>query len=272
MLLRRREFLGAVLGAAALTGCTTRQDGTPRPVPARVRLGVAEYRPYAFRDGQGRLTGEVVEVARAVCGALGRTMTVSLLRAEQVLPGIEAGDLDVVGGLSIRAANCARVDFSVPDHLSPTALVVPAGNPKKIGTLTDVVSAGARLAVVEGSLEVAAARVAGVTDVQAYPSSRLMLRALTGGQADCAAYDDITLRDLLRNTPGLELGPPFEPPGGAPRYGFGFRRGDGLRTAFDDVLRDLHADGGWLRVTTPFGFTQANIPATENVRDKACAR
>jgi polar amino acid transport system substrate-binding protein len=279
----RRDLLraGAVLGAAALTGCTTELGGTPVPattlppeetLPDTVTLGVAAYRPYAFHDDAGELTGEVVEVVRAICDDLGSTLRVQVTPYDTLLPGVEAGHLDVVGGLSIRARNCASLDFTVPDHVSLTALVVPPGNPKGITTFTEVVSTGARLAVVADSLEVTTADEAGVTGIQTYPTSDEMLRAVTEGKADCAAYDDITLRDLLARTPGLELRPPFEPAGGAPRYGFGFAKGNELRDAFDEALTELHESGEWLRIAKPFGFTESNIPDTDRASDKACER
>jgi polar amino acid transport system substrate-binding protein len=274
----RRGFLSAAsaLGAAALTGCTTKQSGVPVPVTTprakSVSLGVFDYRPYAFTDRTGQITGEVVEVVRAICETLGRKLTVQKLPYEAILPQMDARGIDVVGGLSIRARNCASLDFTVPDHVSLTALAVPKGNPKGITTFIEVVSMGARLAVVANSLDVTTADEAGVTGIQTYPTSDEMLRAVTEGKADCAAYDDITLRDLLTRTPGLELRPPFEPVGGSPRYGFGFRKGDALRDDFDKVITSLHDSGEWLRIAAQFGFTESNIPNTDRVSDKACER
>lgn len=272
-----------VLGAAALTGCTTRFGGTPvaattlppsATAPGTVRLGVTQYRPYAYTDDAGELTGEVVEVVRAICDELGSELTVVVLPYDAVLPAVEAAQVDVVGGLSIRARNCATLDFTVPDHVSLTALVVPAGNPKGITTYTEVVAKKARLGIVAGSLEVTTADEAGVTGVQLFPTADELLAAVTAGKIDCAAYDDITLRDMLTRVTGLELRPPFEPESGSPRYGFGFRKGDdsGLRDAFDQVLTRMHDSGDWLRIAAPFGFTESNIPDTDRVGDRACAR
>lgn len=285
MRVSRRDFLrtASVLGAAALSGCTTRQTGTPvaattlppaKKPPATVTLGVFEYRPYAYKDDTGELTGEVVEIVRAICDELGSKLTVELMSYDAILPTMESGGIDVVGGLSIRARNCAALDFTVPDHMSLTAIAVPKGNPKGINTFTEVVSTGARLGIVENSLEVTTAVEAGVTTIQQYPTSAELLRAVTEGKADCAAYDDITLRDLLTSTPGLELRTPFEPDGGAPRYGFGFRKGDesGLLELFDEALVNMHDDGTWLRIAEPFGFTESNLPDTERVNDEACDR
>jgi polar amino acid transport system substrate-binding protein len=272
-----------VLGAAALTGCTTRYGGTPvaattlppeATLPDTVTLGVFEYRPYAYKDDSGELTGEVVEVVRAICEEIGSTLTVLTMPYEAILPAVDAHQVDVVGGLSIRARNCTSLDFTVPDHVSLTALVVPKGNPKGISTYADVVSKKARLGVVANSLEVSTADEAGVTGIQQFPTAEALLAAVTAKKIDCAAYDDITLRDMLTGQPGLEMRPPFEPPSGAPRYGFGFRKGDdsGLLAAFDDALTRMHDSGEWLRIVEPFGFTDSNIPDTESVSDRACER
>ena len=278
MRVSRRGFLSvaSALGAAALTGCTTEQDGTPVPVttprPRPVSLGVFDYRPYAFTDRTGQVTGEVVEVVRAICDLLGRKLTVKKLPYEAILPEMDARGIDVVGGLSIRERNCVSLDFTVPDHVSLTAFVVPQGNPKGLSTFTEVVATKARLGAVIEATDVAAAEQAGVTDLQMFPTPQEMLRAVTEKEIDCAVYDDITLRDELTRTTGLELRPPFEPPGGAPRYGFAFRKGDTLRDEFDGVLPKLHDSGEWLSIARAFGFTESNIPGTDRVNDKACER
>ena len=272
-----------MLGAAALTGCSTKYGGTPvaattlppeATVPDAVVLGVFEYRPYAYEDDSGELTGEVVEIVRAICDELGSNLTVRLLPYEAVLPAVEAGAADVVGGLSIRARNCASLDFTVPDHVSLTALVVPQGNPKGLSTFADVVAKKAKLGVIAGSLEVDTAQEAGVTGVQQFPTAEEMLAAVKAKKVDCATYDDITLRDMLSRETGLELRPAFEVTGGSPRYGFGFAKGGdtSLRDAFDEALTRMHDNGDWLRIAEPFGFTESNIPDTESVSDQACAR
>jgi polar amino acid transport system substrate-binding protein len=269
-----------VLGAAALT---TRYGGKPvaatslapeDTAPDAVTLGVFEYRPYAYKDDSGELTGEVVEVVQAICDELGSKLTVRLLPYEAILPAVESRGVDVVGGLSIRARNCATLDFTVPDHVSLTALVVPTGNPKGLSTFTEVAAKKARLGVIADSLELDVAQEAGVAGIQQFPTADAMLAAVKAKEIDCATYDDITLRDMLTQETGLELRPPFEVPGGSPRYGFGFAKGDdtSLRDAFDEALTRMHDNGEWLRIVEPFGFTESNIPDTESVSDQACAR
>ena len=235
-------------------------------------LGVFDYRPYAFTDRTGQVTGEVVEVVRAICDALGSKLTVKKLRFEAILPQMDARGVDVVGGLAIREDNCVSLDFTVPDHVSRTALVVPRGNPKRLSTFTEVAATKARLGAIVDATDVAAAEQAGVADLRLFPTPEDMLRAVTEEQIDCAVYDDITLRDELTRTKGLELRPPFEPPDGSPRYGFAFRKGDALRDEFDRVLAALHDSGEWLAIVREFGFTESNLPDTYRVNDKACER
>jgi polar amino acid transport system substrate-binding protein len=284
--LARRDLLraGAVLSAAALTGCTTQQAGVPVPatslpaetsepqVPASVRLGVFEYRPYVF-EKDGELTGEVVEVVRAVCRGLGATLQVSVVSYTEILPKMAAGDFHLVGGLSIAPRNCANLDFSVPDHISLSALAVRSGNPEKVTTFADIKTNGARLAVVADSLEFSGAVAAGIEGLRQYPSAEEAVEAVRQGDVDCAAYDDITLRDLLAGKDGLELAESFDPPGGSPVYGFGFRKGENadLRASFDQGLATLHRSGDWLRLAEPFGFAARNAPDPNLTAARACA-
>lgn len=281
----RRAFLraGAVFGASALAGCTTGRRGTPTSATtsagrAHARLGVAEYRPYAYRgdDGLTGLTGQVVEIARVAFARLHTDVEVQLVPYTALRPTFASGALDAVGALRRTRTNCAWVAHYVPDHVSNTALAVPAANPMGLATFADVVARNARLAVVADALEVGAARAAGVGDLDVLPNAEVALATLAEGRADCVAYDDITLRHMAAARPRLAVGPSFALPGGAPVYGFGFASEHGaLAESFAGVLAGLRDSGEWQRVARPFGFTEHNVLSGEDSEEdtdaeKAC--
>jgi len=293
----RRDFLlaSALGGAAALTGaCSTRVGGTPRAgdrpktsppsssgSPAgSIRLATAAYRPYAYPDPEsGKLTGQVPEIARAVLAKLGNDeLEILLTPFDGLVPALQAGQVDLIGGLGITQERCATVAFSVPDHVANTALLVPKGNPKKLKTFAEVIGTGARLALLTGTLEAEHATAAGVPAGQQVMMSSVpaMIDAVMTQQVDCAAYDDITLRDQLTTSDdadAFEVLNSFTMTGVPPWVAaFAFREDDtDLRERFDDALRDLQDSGEWLDIAGNFSFTDSNLPGPEVTTEKACA-
>ncbi|MPZ82941.1 MAG: transporter substrate-binding domain-containing protein [Actinophytocola sp.] len=291
----RRQFLyrTTVLGAAAAAGCSSRVGGDPvadpaaRPAgpeptssepsaPERTTIGILSYRPYTVEDG-GEVAGPVPEVARAVLDALGVTdVKIQVVRDEAVLQaGIAAGQFDLVGGLTIRPDLCGDLEFSVPDHVSLTAFVVPAANPKGLKTYAEVAATGAKLGVMGGLPEEQDARTGGVpqANIVALPDPAVLLNAVRSGEVDCAAFDDITLRDMVKTQgEGVAVTDPFRPPDRLPWVGaYAFPEGSELLTSFNNRLRDLHESGVWLQIVAPYGFTEHNAPPADLTTEKVCA-
>lgn len=283
MRLGRRDFLraGAVLGAAAVTGCTSRHGGPPVAttttrksndlgMPSLVRLGVAEFRPYAHRDNDGELTGQVVAVARFACGRLEIDVEFAIAPYDTLVPDLLAGRFDVVGGVAISPQNCARVARSVPDHQLLSALAVPTGNPKGLTTFTEVVATGARLAVAADSPELRGAQAAGVSELAVISRGEL-LQSVVDGRFDCVADNDVSLRDQAARMQGVAVRPPFEPVGGAALYGFAFNEDTTtLAAGFEGAVSDLHETGRWLDLSAKYGFTERNLPDPGVTSESVC--
>jgi polar amino acid transport system substrate-binding protein len=290
----RRQFLSAttVLGAALTTGCAQEITGSPtkdpdakpasnvaEPEPARKKVNVAiiAYPPYTIEDG-AELSGPVPDVARAVLGRLYvEDVQFQVVREEaQVMAALAAGTADFAGGLAIRPDLCANLSFSVPDYVSGTAFAVPAGNPKGLATYADVVGKNAKLAVWDGLPEHTDAVAAGVpaANLLALNDPVALLEAVRAGQADCFAFDELSLRELVRNDgAGTEVVDPFMPQGRLPLIGaycFPKSASDMLPT-FNNALRDLHESGDWGAMVAPFGLTEFNAPPDDLTAEKACA-
>jgi polar amino acid transport system substrate-binding protein len=288
----RRQFLyrATVLGAAGATAaCSSRIGGTPRADPGArpvsqpsssapssqvVTIGLLNFQP-AVVEQDGEITGPVPEVARAVLSQLGVTdFKFQLMQDESVLaPALAAGQLDLVGGLAIRDDLCTSLSFSVPDYVSGTALIVPAANPKGLNSYADVTAKGAKLAVMANLPEQADAKAAGVANVLPLPDPNQMMVAVQQGQADCAAFDDLSARELVKSTAGkLTTTKPFDPPNRLPLVGaYAFPQESDLLESFNNRLKDLHASGDWLAIVTPFGLTEEHAPPPDLTTERACA-
>lgn len=292
----RRQFLSAttVLGAAFTAGCAQSVAGTPRrdpaakrrpttsgsaapPAPALVTVGIMAYQPYTIEDEGGELTGPVPDVARAVLQRLGigEVKFQIMSQEDQLLTALLAGAVDIGGGLTIRPDLCGNLAFTAPDHVSGTAFAVATGNPKGLKTYADVIAKNAKVAVWGGLPEDKDAVAAGVpeADIVRMPDPVQLLEAVRAGQADCFAFDDISVRDMVNtHGEGVEVADPFMPEGRLPLIGaycFPKNKAD-LLPSFNNALLDLHASGDWGAMVAPFGFTEFNAPQEDLTTEKAC--
>ncbi|MFE0650347.1 ectoine/hydroxyectoine ABC transporter substrate-binding protein EhuB [Streptomyces sp. NPDC059534] len=285
----RRRFLtrasllaGLAVTAGPLAACTRTQPGTGAPRDdggllaelrrqGFVRVGFAGEAPYGFQDG-GELAGEAPTLHREIFTALGvRELRSTLTEFGALIPGLLAGRFDVVSaGMSITPERCAKVLFSEPEFVSPTALMVRAGNPKGVGDLASCAATGATVGVLTAAVEASYAKAAGVPDdaVKTLARQQDGLDALLAGRIDAFALTAISLRWLARTNrdAAVEVTEPFVPVvGGVRQLGAGgavFRSGaTGLRDAFNrELLRITGAPDRFVELVGRYGFTDREVP------------
>lgn len=290
-LFRRGAALGAVAlgGPVLLSACSERPEtgsgegGTLQRIKdaGTVKIGIAGEIPYGFTEG-GEVTGEAPEVAKAVFKAIG----VDKVQAEQVefaqlIPSLNASRYDMVAaGMAILPDRCEQAAFSVVDYVTPTAFMVPKGNPQGVKTFEDVKTKGLKLAVLSGTIEQSVAEATGVAkgNIQTYDGQAELFQALQDQRAYCGALTDISLRQLIKDNPGASLEvtdgfvPVLDGKDQIQAGGFVFRKGeDDLLDAFNAELTKLHDSGDWLKIVEPFGFTEDNLPPEDVSTEKLCA-
>ncbi|MFC5996596.1 ectoine/hydroxyectoine ABC transporter substrate-binding protein EhuB [Pseudonocardia hispaniensis] len=286
---RRTAVAGAVVlgGPALISACTTTGGGSGSTLEnarsaGTIKVGIANEAPYGFTDSTGKVTGESVEVGRAVLTALGiNEIQATTVEFGSLIPALNARQFDMVtAGMFINPERCANAAFSAPDYTAPTAFLVPAGNPKGVATFEDIRTKNLRLAVLSGAVEQGYAQNSGVPDsqIQVLDTQNTMLQAITAGRADAAALTNISLNDLVQRNPGagVEVTEGFFPvidgkeaiSAGA----FVFRKGDEqFVDAFNVELKKLHDSGRWLEIVRPFGFTEDNLPKPEVTTERLCS-
>jgi polar amino acid transport system substrate-binding protein len=287
--LRRTAAAGAVAlgGTAALSACTSTSSRAGSVLEnarksGSMRIGIAGEEPYGFTGTDGRVTGEAPEVARTVLQAIG----IRDVQAEQVdfgslIPALNANRFDMVcAGMNITSQRCQQAAFSLPDYTALTALLVPRGNPQGVTTFKDVAAKNLPLAVLGAAVEQGYAQAAGVPpgNISPFNDQNALLQAVTSGRAYAAALTDISLKWLAGKNPqaGVEVTPGFTPAQNGREVvsagGFVFRQADNdLRNAFNTELQTLHSNGRWVQIASPFGFSQANLPAAGLTTEQLCA-
>ncbi|MCC9710927.1 ectoine/hydroxyectoine ABC transporter substrate-binding protein EhuB [Streptomyces sp. MNU76] len=292
--LTRRHLLGVasagafVTIAGGTTGCSKTEGGGESDADLLAQLkkrgyakvAYANEAPYGFKEG-GTLKGEAPTLHAEVFKALG----VPELRPvfsewDGLIPGLLAGKYDVISaGMAILPERCEKALFSEPEFISPTAMMVPAGNPKKLGDLSSAKQAGVTLGVMSGAAEKGYAEGAGV------PADRIRTLtkpqdgadAVRSGRIDAFVLTGISLRWLARTNKGLEVTEPFLPvvdgvkqysPGGAV-----FRKGaTSLRDAFNVELRKITSDRErYVSLLGTYGFTAAEMPPADLTTARLCS-
>jgi polar amino acid transport system substrate-binding protein len=299
----RRDFFRrtAVAGAVAIGGPTLLsacqsvpqgggggEGGGGGGTLARVReagtitVGIANEAPYGFTNEQGQVTGESVEVARAVLGRMGvPNLNAVTVEFGQLINGLTLSrQFDMVtAGMFITPERCQAAAFSIPDYTAPTAFLVPTGNPQGITSFEDAVAQNVTLAVLSGAVEQGYALDSGVPEgnVLVLADQNALLQAVTAGRAQAAALTNISLNDVVSKNPGagVEVTEGFFPviegeeviSAGA----FVFRPGENdILEAFNTELAALQQSGEWLEIVRPFGFTEDNLPGPEVTTESLC--
>lgn len=232
----------------------------------RLRALYAIEPPYAFIDRHGHVSGQAPELLRLVAQRAGFA-DVDFVHAEfgQLMHELALGRADVIAsGLFITPERSQRVAFTHPVARVSGAFLVPAGNPRRIATFADVVhQSDIVLAVVDGAIEAAMARRAGVPQerIQRHPDAMSAAIAVIEGRADLLALSDVSLNYLVKvaGLGGVEVICPVGQ--GEGRFAFAVRVGDeALLRRLDAALAQISGSQEHRALIERFGFSEANMP------------
>lgn len=246
-----------------------------------VRVGFANENPYAFAKPDGTLSGEAVEVARAVFKELGiEQMEGVLTEFGSLIPGLQAGRFDVItAGMYVNPTRCEQVLFADPEYKIGEALIVQAGNPLNLHSYEDIAAnPEVRIGTGAGYLEFDMLLNVGVAEDQitTFPDDPSGMAGLQAGQIDAWTGTRPTLLKLIEVTddPNFELAEPFDQPviDGKPAINFGaaaFRLEDvDFRQAFNEELQKLKDSGELLDLIGQFeGFDEGALPGDTHAED-----
>lgn len=234
-----------------------------------VKVAYANEAPYGYEEG-GQLKGEAPTLHKEIFKALGvPKLKPTFTEFDGLIPGLQAGKYDVISaGMAITPERCESAIFSEPEFISPAAMMVKKGNPKKLIDLAAAKKAGVTIGVMSGAVEKDYATGAGISDdkIKTFQKPQDGADAVKNGRVDAFLLTGISLRWLAKTNPQVEVTEPFVPvldgkkqytPGGAV-----FRKGsEELRDAFNKELKKITSDQAhYLQLLKPYGFSASEVP------------
>ncbi len=251
----------------------------------KLTVGIANEKPYGYVDTNGRPTGAIVDIIRAVLAPYGITeIDANVVDFGALIPGINAHRFDIIGaGMYIRPARCKAIAFSNPVTRSGGAFLAKKGNPKGVHSLKDVAAKGdVTLGTQTGTSQVEEVKQAGISRdrVVLFAKDTEALAGLQAGRVDVIYFPDLEANTLLEASkdPNLERVMPFDQiigPDGKPAWNYqalGFRKSDAdLVEAVDKQIASLLSSGKLLEIIRPYGYSQNELPPADVTAEKVCA-
>ncbi len=149
----------------------------------------APFPAYTYLDADGTITGFERDLMDEVCRRAVLSCTWTLANFDQLIPGVMAGDYDVVlGGIAVTPERRDLVDFTRPYHSTDP-------NEWYIGRPGAPEPAAALIAVQSGTMQEAHLREMGYRH-QVYPTEPEVLAALLAGKVDLALGPFETRQDI----------------------------------------------------------------------------
>jgi len=272
----KQGFVGALIAFALITvGTAAQAQGTFERIKKDgvVRIGFANEAPWSFAQSDGTIAGADYELASLIFSKLGvGSLEGVITKFGSLIPGLKANRFDVVvAGFYIRPARCEQVAFSEPTVAVGDAIIVKAGNPKKISSYKSITAdPSLKLGGVVGAATAQNAKNAGVPDSQLvmFPDFVSAIAALKAGRVDGALQTAITAQATVKssNDPTIERALPFEQAviNGKPTLnyaGFAFRPEDkDLVSAFNAELAKTLGGPEHLKILEKYSISPNEIP------------
>lgn len=229
--------------------------------------------PLAFLDRTGRVTGVAPEMLRAMARQAGLG-EVEFVHSDfgQLLHDLAMGRGDiVVSGAWVSPDLMPQVRFTKPFARVSAAMLVAAGNPRRLHSLEDVAALpDAVLAVIDESVELVQAERAGLSGsrIQRHGDTPGAVVAIIEGRADAFVLTDVSLRYMLANSgfTGVEMATPFvsREQAGRPDKrdpAFALRLQDeALARRLDQAITAYVPSDEYRKLVMPFGVDTADIP------------
>lgn len=269
----KRKFLALGIVAAVAAGLPSAHAAGLMDQAKGDGLNVAFYnfKPYAYMDENGVLTGTDVDTLKAVLGKLGgKVADAKAIEWGALIPGVKSGRFDVVAaGMFVTPKRCAEVRFSEPTFGIQQTLIVMTGNPHGVVDYDSIAEMGLTVAVVSGAAQTGYAESSGVSEdkIMQIPDNPTAIAALRADRAQVYALSVPGSREVVRGVPeqDLEMVPPFKIVAGKlamPHGAFAFRKEDSdFVDAFNAELTAFIGSPDHLAIFEKHGMEADELPS-----------
>ncbi|SDM52849.1 amino acid ABC transporter substrate-binding protein, PAAT family [Franzmannia pantelleriensis] len=219
----------ASAAVAMSLGLTAQADA-----PLKVGISGEPYPPFTYKAASGDWTGFEVELAHAICDAMGRDCEITPTGWSGIIPSLNAGRIDMImNSMSITEQRQRVIDFTRPYYFTPGAYVAASDLTLDIPDDLDGLVMGVQSATTNAAYARRELRDSGV-DIRLYDQAEQVNNDLLAGRLDLILADEIAMLQFLDRDEASD----FEVKATAPHHeAYGEGIGIGLRQE-DDALRE----------------------------------
>ncbi len=206
--------------------------------PLQVGISGEPYPPFTYKAASGDWTGFEVELAHAICDAMGRECEIAPTGWSGIIPSLNAGRIDVImNSMSITEQRQRVIDFTRPYYFTPGAYVAARDLSLDIPDGLDGLVMGVQSATTNATYARRELRDSGV-DIRLYDQAEQVNNDLLSGRLDMVLADEIAMLQFLDRDEAAA----FEIKATAPHHeAYGEGIGIGLRQEDDELREALNA-------------------------------
>lgn len=234
-------LLGLII-TLLFTGCSDQEKKTITKPVLKVGMELA-YPPFEMSEKDGTPSGVSVDFAKALGNYLGREVVIENIAWDGLIPSLKTGKVDlIISSMTITEERKKSIDFSIP--YAQSSLAILANKEAQIASITDLNSAGKKVAVKKGSTgHIYAKDHLTKAQILVFDKEAACVLEVTQGKADGFIYDQLTIYKNYANNKEttIALLQPFQKD--FEYWGVALRQNDPLKEKVNTFIKQAKQDG-----------------------------
>ncbi len=220
-----------------------------------LRVGVAFFTPWVFKDKDGKLTGFEVDVAKKLAKDMGVTAKFVPFDWDELIPALNAGKIDIIiAGMAIVPERALKVNFSSPYATSGTSLATNIALTKNIKRVEELNDPAIKIGVISETVsENLARRVFDKASIVVFQKSDAAKDAVVTGKIHVYMESHPIPRFIALEHPE-KVDVPLSEPLLITRAGFAINKGDADFLSFLNSWIVARKADTWLKSTYDYWF------------------
>lgn len=216
------------------------------PQPLKVGMELA-YPPFEMTDTTGKPSGVSVDLANELGKSLGRTVIISNMSFDGLIPALKTGKIDlIISSMTATTERAKSIDFSEP-YLK-TGLCLLVNKDASVKSIVDLDKAGKTVAVKKGTTgHLYATNNLKTAKLLVLDKEAAAVLEVVQGKADAFIYDQMSTYQNWQHNQATTRAilTPFQ----QESWAIGIRKGnDDLKNKINAFLKEYRAKGGFERL------------------------